>query len=416
MNYSNKYTDVDVVVIGAGASGLAATKTLLENGKSVITLEARDRIGGRAWTDTSTFGVPFDLGCRYLHDEPVNPWVQYARDNNFELYPENNNLNLLKGGGALLPKQEFLAFEDSYNKALQLILDKGKQGIDISAGSILSKEGKWEKYVANMLGLWTFGIETDILSTLDFYQATGHGQDLFCKQGYGSIISHFGRNIPITLNTPVKRIKWKDKGVIIETHSGIIKTKAVIITVSTGVLASENIIFDPPLPTWKTRAIEETPMIKSNHIALKFNKDIFGFGQDQPILLEDDHRVGIISNTGNTSMLLFWVGGNLASSLEAVGEEYSIDFALRKVESLLGSKVLQEFNKGVSTRWGKDSWSYGAYSMAKPESHHLRKSLGLPIEQKLFFSGEAVNDIYISTSHGAFLSGKETALQVSQSV
>ncbi|HEK9104033.1 FAD-dependent oxidoreductase [Bacillus pfraonensis] len=417
MKYSNHTTtDVDVVVIGAGASGLAATRTLLNCGKTVLTLEARDRIGGRAWTDTSIFGIPFDLGCRYLHDGPVNPWVEYAKDNKFELYPESEHLHFLKAGGTPLSAEEIGDFEHRFNNGIRLILDKGKVGKDISVSSILSTEDKWEKYVANMLGLWTFGIETNMLSTLDFYQATGHGQDWFCRQGYGNVISHYGQNIPVRLNTPVKRIQWGDHGVTLKTDSGTIKAKTIIITVSTGVLASENIIFDPPLPSWKTRAIEELPMIKCNHIALKFEKDIFDLGSDQAILLEDDYRIGITSNISNTSMVLVWVGGKLASYLEEDRKERSIEFALSKIESLLGTKVLQDYTKGVTTSWGQDPWSFGSYSMAKPGSHHYRKSLCLPIDQKLFFTGEACNNKYISSCHGAFLSGVDAAIRVSKVV
>ena len=75
--------DCDIIVIGAGAAGLAATRTLVERGLSVICLEARERIGGRAWTDTDTFGVPFDRGCAWLHSGDINPWRPIAADFGF---------------------------------------------------------------------------------------------------------------------------------------------------------------------------------------------------------------------------------------------------------------------------------------------------------------------------------------------
>jgi monoamine oxidase len=71
--------DPDVIVVGAGAAGLAATRTLTERGLSVVALEARDRIGGRAWTDSETFGVPFDRGCAWLHSGDVNPLAPDCR-------------------------------------------------------------------------------------------------------------------------------------------------------------------------------------------------------------------------------------------------------------------------------------------------------------------------------------------------
>ncbi|MDP4097377.1 FAD-dependent oxidoreductase [Paenibacillus sp. P96] len=411
-NLNRTASDADVVVIGAGASGLAAARTLIGYGKSVITLEARNRIGGRAWTDTKTFGVPFDLGCRYLHDEPVNPWVEYAKDNKFELYPKSDYLHFLTAGGIKLSAKEVRDFQDSYDSAIRKILDKGKNGIDLSVSSILGSAGKWDEYVAKMLGLWTFGIETEVLSTLDFSQATGHGPDWFCRQGFGSIVNHYGQNVPVHLNTSVQRIEWGSHGVSVKTNSGTITAKTVIITVSTGVLASETITFSPPLPSWKIRAIEELPMIQCNHITLKFQKDIFALGSDQAILTEDDHRVGITSNISNTGLVLMWVGGHLASDLEESGEEGAVDFALKKIESLLGTRTTREFTKGATTRWGRDPRSYGSYAMAKPGSHRYRKDLSLPIDQKIFFTGEACNSTYIGSCHGAYLAGVDTAKEV----
>jgi monoamine oxidase len=68
----------DVAVIGAGAAGLAAGLTLQISGRSFIVLEARDRIGGRAWTDTATLGLPFDCGAHWLHAAAQNPFTRIA--------------------------------------------------------------------------------------------------------------------------------------------------------------------------------------------------------------------------------------------------------------------------------------------------------------------------------------------------
>ena len=74
---------VDVVVIGAGAAGLTAARELVSAGLAVRVLEARGRVGGRAWTDRETFGVPIDRGCAWLHSADRNPWATYAREHGF---------------------------------------------------------------------------------------------------------------------------------------------------------------------------------------------------------------------------------------------------------------------------------------------------------------------------------------------
>ena len=81
-------SDFDAVVIGAGAAGLAATRTLVEAGHSVRVLEARDRVGGRAHTDTATLGFPFDLGCAWLHNAEVNPFRPIAKRLGFHVMEE----------------------------------------------------------------------------------------------------------------------------------------------------------------------------------------------------------------------------------------------------------------------------------------------------------------------------------------
>ena len=90
--------EVDVVVVGAGAAGLSATRELLRQGASVATLEASSRVGGRAWTNLSLFGVPYDVGAHWLHHSEKNPFVQYAKDTGFTVYPAPDAQTLHVGG------------------------------------------------------------------------------------------------------------------------------------------------------------------------------------------------------------------------------------------------------------------------------------------------------------------------------
>ena len=90
----------DVVVIGAGAAGLATAQALRTRGLQVAILEARGRIGGRAHTDHETFGVPYDRGCHWLHVAHLNPWVDYARQNGFTVYPDAGARRLYVDGRA----------------------------------------------------------------------------------------------------------------------------------------------------------------------------------------------------------------------------------------------------------------------------------------------------------------------------
>ncbi len=83
-------TNPDVIVIGAGSAGLSAARTLIGEGKTVVVIEAANRIGGRAWTESDTFGVPFDHGCSWITAANVNPYMDLAREWHFELLDHSN--------------------------------------------------------------------------------------------------------------------------------------------------------------------------------------------------------------------------------------------------------------------------------------------------------------------------------------
>ena len=83
----------DVVVIGAGASGLAATAELMKKGKSVVCIEAMNRIGGRCYTDNSIFGVPYDMGAHWLHGYSENQLAEYGKKHKdiFNIYKDHDD-------------------------------------------------------------------------------------------------------------------------------------------------------------------------------------------------------------------------------------------------------------------------------------------------------------------------------------
>ncbi len=87
--------DVDVVIIGAGSAGLAAAKALRAAGFSFTLLEAMDRIGGRAWTSDQKFGVPFDIGCAWLHAADRNPYFPEAKAAGWTLHHHDMNVDHL---------------------------------------------------------------------------------------------------------------------------------------------------------------------------------------------------------------------------------------------------------------------------------------------------------------------------------
>src|SRR5262249_32827817 len=136
----------DIVVIGAGAAGLAATRTLIGHGLSVICVEARARIGGRAWTDNETFGVPFDRGCAWVHSGDINPWRAIAADLGFTVV-EQKQVWQSRVGNRWLGEDDDADWDRAVADRLAAIAAVGAAGLDVPASSVPADGGPWSALV-----------------------------------------------------------------------------------------------------------------------------------------------------------------------------------------------------------------------------------------------------------------------------
>ncbi len=237
----------DVVVIGAGAAGLAATSELIKNGKKVICLEASNRIGGRALTDNQIFGEPYDLGALWLDNGDTNPFKIYGEKNsNFNLYKERSEEMY-----ALYSGQKRISNDDEIWK----VFDGIEAGIaktrkDVSPSEVVPyQDHHWFDTMHMIIGAWEMGKDFTNYSCKDFnydYEIS-ESASWHCKEGYGSLLNDMFKNIPVQFNTKVKKIDWSGTGVKVITDKGAIKSNKCILTVSTGVLNSGQIKFTPEL-------------------------------------------------------------------------------------------------------------------------------------------------------------------------
>ncbi|MEM7427809.1 MAG: NAD(P)/FAD-dependent oxidoreductase [Pseudomonadota bacterium] len=405
-----------MVIIGAGAAGLAAARQLAALGLTFRLIEARNRIGGRAYTESTTFGVPYDQGCHWLHSANQNPWLKYARRNGFDVYkaPAERTLYV---GDRYVTDAEAKAARNALSKATAAISRAGRRGRDVSPASVIRDRGPWAHVVGNILGPWAMGKDLERFSCTDWYSGAG-GEDWFCEQGFGSLISHYGRSVPAELGVEAKRINWNKSGVSVETTRGTIAARAVIVTVPNGVLASGKIKFAPGLPARKVESFHKISMGHYNNIALLFSEDVFDEGEDALINYRSNTRksVGILSNSNGDYLSLAFTGGTHAAELENAGVAAAVDFGLGEIVRMLGSSVRRKFLKGNYTRWGLDPYSIGAYASAEPGYAHLRRALRQPVGNRIFFAGEACHRSLWSTAAGAHLSGQATARAVKKAL
>ena len=413
--------DSDVVVVGAGAAGLAATRELRRRGLSVVTLEASARIGGRAHTDRSRFGVPYDIGAHWLHNAASNPFVRHAKENGFTAYPAPNTQTLYVGEREA-SEAEYSAYDAAYRKAIGASSAAGRAGRDLSPASVVPDGGRWHDLVHFVIGPWEMGKDFDAFSCADWWNSED-GTDWFCREGYGTLVAHRGRDLDVHLSTRVRQVDWSGNGVVVESERGRIRAQACIVTVSTGVLASGDIRFVPDLPEDKVESFHRISMGHYDHIALFFDENVFGTGPDEYLLYNarthgahSPALMGLLTNVSGTGLTLAEVGGDFARELEEADAEAAVDFARAELRRIFGGAIDRHLVKSHFTRWGRNPLTRGAYASAEPGGYPFRAVLRRPVGDRVWFAGEACSPGEWATVAGAHESGRRVARPVAAAI
>ncbi len=410
-------TNPDVVVIGAGSAGLSAARALIGEGKTVVVIEAANRIGGRAWTESETFGVPFDQGCSWITAANDNPYLELARQWQFELLDHSSPGEAFFVGDRRASGSENEKFDNSWS-AIQGALSKaGRDGLDVAASTVIPKDLAYSAISQSWIGPMAWGVDFKDLSTKDNYESADAPPSYMIKEGHGAIVALLGEGLPVQLNAPATRVDWSGKGVAVETPAGTIRAKACIVTVSTGVLGAGSIRFDPPLPVVKREAIDNLPMGLLAKVTLQFDGDRLGFTSDNWLTYWVPDEVPaeacyFLTWPFEFDLMIGFVGGAFGWQLSEAGTEAAVDFALGEVVKMAGSKARDRFVKGHLTGWASDPWTLGAYAAARPGHYDARAGLAEPLGDRLFFAGEAVAGPYVALCGGAYLSGEAVAREV----
>ncbi|MGI9492276.1 MAG: flavin monoamine oxidase family protein [Geminicoccaceae bacterium] len=409
----DEMNDVDVVIIGAGAAGLAAARTLLAAGKTIAVLEARDRVGGRVWSETGFFGHAVDHGASFIHVEADNPWTAIAEQLGFSTIIDSKRRHLFVDGQPA-SDDEFGAFMGTRQDALDQVMAVQHQDRDRSIADMLELSGPFAAQARASLAPWLLGADNDQASALDFARGVS-GTDRLIPSGYGQLVKAYAGDVPVSLEAEVTRIDYRSAGVEVTSSKGQLRGKHAIVTVPVGVLAAERIAFDPPLPLEKLRAIEGLPMGLLAKIVLAFDGDPFGLGDSFYLhqMTETERAALYLCRPGGTGYVVAFVGGSLARELEIAGEQEASAFALTPLRELFGKEVDQRFQGARQTRWGVDPFALGSYSVARPHAADQRHQLATPLADRVFLAGEAAStDGWAATVAGAYFSGRAAARQI----
>lgn len=401
----------DVLVIGAGGAGLTAAKELAAKGVSVVVLEARGRIGGRAFTDDS-LGFDWDRGCSWLHATNVNPFVAYAKQNGFDLVPDTR-MRTVYDGSRRLSEAETAGYRAVHERMDRELAKAGGRGLDIPAEAAFTQDtlaDPWYPMAMSDLTGWE-GVEPANFSALDSWQFVEDGTDMAIPRGYGTLLAHYARNVEVRLRTPVTRVRWGGRGVVADTDAGAVEARVAIVALPSAIVAEGSVIFSPHLPVEVLQAHGDLPLGILEKVALRFRKNVFPAEKSEFLRLKRDDGRGLSYLTrhfGENACIAF-APGRIARALEAEGEAAGIAFALDELVAMLGGDVRKHFDKGAATAWASDPYARGAYSHCVPGRFGARAVLTRPVGGRLVFAGEHTEQSAYGTLHGAHLSGIRAA-------
>lgn len=405
-------SDIDVVVVGAGAAGLAAAKTLVAAGKSVTVFEAMNRIGGRAWTETETFGFPFDRGCAWLHAADRNPFYAEASAAGLRLFHHDMGVDHLYFGRTEAKAEALAAMAAADAAMAEAMAKAGASRGDVLAG--LLPDSLAADAAATFGGPMDFAMDPDEISVADFANAADLDPNYFTFDGFGSIVARWGADVSVALGTPVREIRWDGPGVTVATDRGSVHAGKVLVTVSTGVLAYGGIRFTPDLPEEYDAAFDDLPMGLLTKIPLVVEGERFGKQPFDDLLIErrNDHDIYFLCFPFDLDLMVGFVGGDFAWEIECAGQEAAVDFAAERLVRTFGSDARKAVKKGAMTGWGSERWTRGAYAAARPGRAAARKTLTRPVAGRIYFAGEALAGPLMQTCGGARLSGERVAEEI----
>jgi monoamine oxidase len=402
--------EADIVVIGAGAAGIAAARRVQAANRKVILLEAADQVGGRCLTDTSTFEAPFDRGARWMHNPETNPMVRLARNAGLDVSAASLGQKIRIGLRNARPgeTEEFLAALVRANHAI----DEASRGkADVSCASALPKDlGVWAGTTEFVLGPYATGKDLRDVSVIDKARAQDRNAPIGCRQGLGVLIARLGEQIPTMLSTPASQISWSNRDVAVQTQAGKIAARAAVVTVSSNVLAAGNIKFSPEIPRRQLEAAAKLTLGSYDRIALQLPGNPLGLSRDDMIIEQSSStRTALLAaNIGGSSLCVVDVAGSFGRDLSDQGEKAMVAFAIEWLSRLFGNDIAKIVKKSSTTRWNASPFVLGAMSAAPPGAQLSRKMLGEPFGN-VFLAGEATHETLWGTVDGAWESGERAA-------
>lgn len=408
-----------VVVIGAGAAGLAAARMLHDAGYAPVVLEARERIGGRIWTDT-THGI-VELGAEFIHGDQAATWelVRAAH------LPTRQAPTARETGIGGLRYAATHAITQRMDELYERLCTPASHpaGADYPAADWIARHAPDEpagalalRLVANIEAADVQRISAPALARERFTWQAGRG-NFHVLSGYSSVMAYLAQGLDVRLNCPVREIVWEPRHTTLHltphhaAHARTLTARYVIITVPLGVLQAGTLAFTPELPPATQQAINALDMGNVSKLVLWFERvcwDLAGF-----ITTDGQVSTWWQEPAAHPPALMGYTGGLPALHLAQIGEAAAITHALDELAILFGQQVRDAFVRGRLAAWSHERWSHGAYTYTPVGAGNARTLLAAPIADTLWLAGEAtVTNGHVATVHGAIETGRRAAAAI----
>jgi monoamine oxidase len=407
-----------LLVVGAGMAGLSAARSLADAGWPVRVIEARDRIGGRVYTNRD-WGVPLEMGASWIHGTTDNPLVELAQRAQAQLVPTDYY------GWAKLAVDPQLQPLDYNPKTWRKFVERARDQVDggslgAAVNDAQASEELSDSDRAQLAFYITTEIESEYAANADQLSATTFdkgdytsGEQVTVTSGYDALPRLLANGLEIVLNTPVTAIARRDNSVAVQAGSRSFEGPAAIVTVPLGVLKSGAVTFDPPLPDGHARAVNALGFGALSKSYFRFSRRtwnvenaFYQFIGRQPGVWSQWFTLPIAAGP----IVLAFNAGERGRSVESSSPKDLMTSAMPIARQLFGDVSPVEVR---TSNWTVDPYARGTYSFHAPGSGlEDRRRLQEPIDDRLYLAGEAVGVNNPATVAGAVVSGRYAAGQL----
>jgi monoamine oxidase len=408
-----------VIILGAGMAGLGAARELKKKGFSVIMLEARNRTGGRVWTNRS-LSLPVDMGASWIHGpngkNPITPLAEEAGATTF--MTDDASLKVYDANGQLISAT---SVDDAYAPYAAL-LAQAESTNDINQNLQAAILAANPNALNDLLMLWqlTAFAEFDAGGPLDLLSAkyweadeSFPGDDVLFPNGYDAIVNLLAKDVDIRLEHVVTKIDYSTEKPKVSTNKGDFEGDFILCTLPLGVLKTNSITFSPVLPNATLDAMSRVKMGMVNKVFLTFPTNFWDnvqyIGYTDAEKGKYPYFLNVSKFVPSSNALMTFGFGNYGLQMESQTDAQIQADIMTTLKKIYGNSIPMPTNILVS-RWTQDEFARGSYSFASAGSTPADfDTMANAVSNRLFFAGEHTIWDYKGSVHGAYLSGVREA-------